>query len=538
MPTDINDTTLYELYPQDAFELADSLNIQRSLTVKERDAIDDSDFAWPDAPGGKPLYPADTQDHLDSLATLIGRAPKDKQGEIKSRAIRIAKKNNLTLPDSWKEDDSSDGSDGSRTDTPDITRDAMPTETQLYLPIVRTDREKREVIVRATAEVLDGYGTVFDFEGSKDAFSRWRGNIREMHDPTKAVGRSINWEPVPGEKAIDVALRISKGAEDTWLKVLDGTLSGASVGAKNGKWGKREYNGQMVPVLERYDMVELSLVDNPATPGCDIKIVRASGVDEQFEACDVLDFTEEETPPTTRTETPTDTRVGATLSAATRTKMHSTRDSMANTLRQHLDNCGCDECNGIAKALDPDMDGDIDIIPSLDTDNDGGGASGDGSGDGESRALRTLITRIITEVLTEQIKQNLTPVTARMNGIAARFAQVTFDTPPQTQENPDITRRLEAVEHMKTELGEVRSLLSEVKGVVTQIAAQPQAGGPMVNSALMRQQVAQEMALQQQQPKPPETHPVWQLAEYARKNGLTKTDAIDAGMDILHGLAR
>jgi 2'-5' RNA ligase len=75
---------------------------EEALTVKQRAKIDDSNFAWPDAPGG-PKYPIDTQDHLDSAATLIGHAPEDKQPAIKKRAITIATRNKLQLPDTWKD---------------------------------------------------------------------------------------------------------------------------------------------------------------------------------------------------------------------------------------------------------------------------------------------------------------------------------------------------------------------------------------------------------------------------------------------------
>jgi hypothetical protein len=78
-----------------------ALALLESLTVAERKAIPREDYAWPDAPGG-PQYPIDSQDHLDAAATLIGRAPENKQADIKARAIRIAKRHGFTLPDSWK----------------------------------------------------------------------------------------------------------------------------------------------------------------------------------------------------------------------------------------------------------------------------------------------------------------------------------------------------------------------------------------------------------------------------------------------------
>jgi len=193
-----------------------------------------------------------------------------------------------------------------RVTTPDIIR-TMPSELTFYAPIVRIDKNKREVVVRATSEALDSYGTVFDFDGSKAAFAEWKGNIREMHQP-KAVGRALEWHTVEEQRAIDVTLHISRGAEDTWQKLIEEppTLVGASIGAKNGKWEKRTIDGEEIPVLTRYKLVELSLVDNPANPDCNIQIVRAGGIEDQYETTDVL---EEEV------EQATETRVGKPASA-------------------------------------------------------------------------------------------------------------------------------------------------------------------------------------------------------------------------------
>src|SRR6266699_4996990 len=285
---------------------------RRYYSDKERESMDESDFCGPHK-----SFPIKTQEDVDSSAHLIGHA--EDEGAVKACVIGKAHSHGWTLPESWQEDNNKEKE---RMDTPDILR-TMPADTSFYMPILRVDREKREVIARATAEVKDGYGTVFGFDGSVDAFGRWRGNCREMHDPTKAVGRALTVTPVPDEKAIDVVLRVSKGAEDTWQKVLDGTLNGLSVGAKNGKWTKKVISGEEVPFLERYDLVELSLVDNPATPGCDISIVRADGLINQ----DVLDDEDEpeELPPAAeRLTQPEETRAGARVSGDTRDRMHAT----------------------------------------------------------------------------------------------------------------------------------------------------------------------------------------------------------------------
>lgn len=80
------------------------LQAYESLTKAERDAIPLEDFAWPE----ERKYPIDTQDHLDSAATLIGHAPDAMQPKIKARAIRIAKRKGFTLPDAWKDEGGDD----------------------------------------------------------------------------------------------------------------------------------------------------------------------------------------------------------------------------------------------------------------------------------------------------------------------------------------------------------------------------------------------------------------------------------------------
>jgi hypothetical protein len=104
-----------------------------------------------------------------------------------------------------------------------------------YAPIVRVDAPRREIELCATSEAIDSYGTVFDYAASKDAFTRWIGNVREMH-ARRAVGRRVAVRCDDDARKIYVRLRVSKGAEDTWEKIADGTLRGASIGASNVTW--------------------------------------------------------------------------------------------------------------------------------------------------------------------------------------------------------------------------------------------------------------------------------------------------------------
>jgi hypothetical protein len=99
-----------------------------------------------------------------------------------------------------------------------------------------------------------------------------------MHD-RRAVGRRVLVRCDDETRKIFVRVRISRGAQDTWEKVLDGTLRGASIGASNVVWERRVRrvtgNERPVNVATRYDLVELSLVDNPSNPDAlGIAIVR------------------------------------------------------------------------------------------------------------------------------------------------------------------------------------------------------------------------------------------------------------------------
>ena len=138
-----------------------------------------------------------------------------------------------------------------------------------YAPIVRVDAAQREIELCATSEAVDSHGTVFDYEASKEAFTRWIGNVREMHE-RRAVGTRVAVRCDDDTRKVFVRIRISRGAQDTWEKVLDGTLRGASIGALGVIWRKqrRSVAGQerLLDVAVRYELAELSLVDNPSNP--------------------------------------------------------------------------------------------------------------------------------------------------------------------------------------------------------------------------------------------------------------------------------
>jgi hypothetical protein len=149
----------------------------------------------------------------------------------------------------------------------------------LSVPFTKVNREKRTVSGFATLDNLDQTGDVVTQEASMKAFESFRGNLREMHQPT-AVGKVVSFRPEtyydPKTKefynGVYVDAYISKGAQDTWEKVLDGTLAGFSIGGKiiDSDTEVNKATGQSVRFIKDYSLVELSIVDSPANELCNI----------------------------------------------------------------------------------------------------------------------------------------------------------------------------------------------------------------------------------------------------------------------------
>jgi hypothetical protein len=149
----------------------------------------------------------------------------------------------------------------------------------LSVPFTKVNREKRTVSGFATLDNVDQTGDVVTAEASLKAFEGFRGNLREMHNST-AVGKVVSFKP---ETFYDAATKefyngvyvdayISKGAQDTWEKVLDGTLSGFSIGGKINESDNEvnKANGKTVRFIKDYDLIELSIVDSPANELCNV----------------------------------------------------------------------------------------------------------------------------------------------------------------------------------------------------------------------------------------------------------------------------
>lgn len=157
-----------------------------------------------------------------------------------------------------------------------IAKSAMTVDgnsMHMSMPFAKVDKAQRLVSGFATLDNVDTQDDVVLAEASRKAFERARGNIREMHQPL-AVGRMVDFkedefydsEAKKFYRGIFVTARVSEGAEDTWKKVLDGTLTGFSIGG-NINEASNEFSkdaGKSVRIIKDYDLVELSLVDNPA----------------------------------------------------------------------------------------------------------------------------------------------------------------------------------------------------------------------------------------------------------------------------------
>jgi len=160
---------------------------------------------------------------------------------------------------------------------------------RLSMPFSKVDENRRTVSGFASLDNIDKQDDIVTAEASMEAFAKFRGNIREMHQPL-AVGKMISFkadkyfdpETKKFYNGVYVSAYVSKGAQDTWEKVLDGTLQGFSIGGRMNKWddGYDEKSDKAIRIIKQYDLVELSLVDSPANQFANIMSVeKVDGLD-------------------------------------------------------------------------------------------------------------------------------------------------------------------------------------------------------------------------------------------------------------------
>jgi len=154
---------------------------------------------------------------------------------------------------------------------------------RLSMPIGKVDVERRIVSGFATLDNVDRQGDIVTTDSSLQAFKNFRGNLREMHQPS-AVGKIVSFKEDryfdPSTKkfysGVYVSAYVSKGAQDAWEKVLDGTYTGFSIGGNIKTWDDA-FNKDLdknIRIIKEYDLHELSLVDNPANQFANIVSVQ------------------------------------------------------------------------------------------------------------------------------------------------------------------------------------------------------------------------------------------------------------------------
>ena len=160
---------------------------------------------------------------------------------------------------------------------------------RLSMPFSKVDKERRIVSGFASLDNIDKQNDIVTADASMKAFAKFRGNIREMHQPL-AVGKMIDFKEDkyfdPESKkfysGVFVSAYVSKGAQDTWEKVLDGTLTGFSIGGRMNKWDDAydEKSDTQIRIIKEYDLVELSLVDSPANQFANIvSVEKVDGIE-------------------------------------------------------------------------------------------------------------------------------------------------------------------------------------------------------------------------------------------------------------------
>jgi phage shock protein A len=142
---------------------------------------------------------------------------------------------------------------------------------QIQMQLTKVDKDNRLVSGWATLDNPDLQDDIVLATASEKAFQKFRGNIREMHQPI-AAGRLVSYNPDTFYDAktqktyngIFVTAYVSKGAQSTWEKVLDGTLSAFSIKGPilDSEMQFSKDRSKPLRVIKDYELEELSLVDS------------------------------------------------------------------------------------------------------------------------------------------------------------------------------------------------------------------------------------------------------------------------------------
>ena len=149
----------------------------------------------------------------------------------------------------------------------------------LVAKFCKIDTIRREVEGIVCTENPGEIDEILSYEGSRAAFTEALkrsvdGQIGIDEMGVEEVGRSTSVEFLDNQRAIKVRARISKNAENCWLKICDGTLgyfqcSGRRLISELRKDGSR--------ITSRWALQGISLVDTPNDPQCTVSIATMIG---------------------------------------------------------------------------------------------------------------------------------------------------------------------------------------------------------------------------------------------------------------------
>lgn len=156
-------------------------------------------------------------------------------------------------------------------------------QLNMSMGFAKVDIENRLVFGFASLDNIDNQDDIVKADAQMRAFSKFRGNVREMHERI-AAGRVVDFGPkqfydAESDKTYNgvfVTAYVSKGAQSTWEKVLDGTLTGFSIAGVVLDEYTDFIEGKNVRVITELELRELSLVDSPANPLANIFSIQKS----------------------------------------------------------------------------------------------------------------------------------------------------------------------------------------------------------------------------------------------------------------------
>lgn len=162
------------------------------------------------------------------------------------------------------------------------------TITSVFAPITKTvEQDDGSVTVygKATDGALDGDMQRCDPVWLATAMPAWYssgGNIREQHDPHRAIGKAVDHED-DGDGGHYITAHIVDPV--AVLKTKAGVFAGFSVGISRPKIDK-SFPDTPNGVINGGNIVEISLVDRPANPGCLITLAKAAKPGMEINAAD------------------------------------------------------------------------------------------------------------------------------------------------------------------------------------------------------------------------------------------------------------